>query len=63
LRRQFEGWSDVVIVLDGREGERRMSQDPFTGTDQMRVERRRQVTGEPFLKLGWAVADTDELVS
>ena len=62
LRRQFEDWRDVRVVLDRREGERREPHDTFAGIERRRVERRHRL--EPALrKLGWAVVDTDELVS
>ena len=60
LRRYFEDWRDVQIVLDRREGERRTPQTTFVGVDQRRVERRRQ---PDLRKLGWAVVDTVELDS
>jgi hypothetical protein len=62
LRRQFEGWREVRIVLDRREGERRISPDTFSGMDRRRVERRQRL-GEPYLKLGWTVVETDEVAS
>ena len=59
LRRHFEGWRDVRIVLDRREGERRTSQRTFAGVDRRGVERRHR---HPDLqKLGWSVVDTEEL--
>ncbi len=63
LRRQFEDWRDVRVVLDRREGERREPHDTFAGVDRRRVERRHRLNGEPYLKLGWSVVDTDEHVS
>jgi len=61
LRRHFEDWRDVRIVLDRREGERRTPQPTFAGIDQRRVERRHR---HPDLrKLGWSVVDTEELDS
>ena len=63
LRRQFEDWRDVRVVLDRREGERRTPRDTFSGVDRRRVERRHRLNGEPYLKLGWSVVDTDEVVS
>ena len=60
--RQFEDWPDVTIVLDRREGERRTPHDTFAGVERRRGERRHRL--EPHMsKLGWAVVDTDELVS
>jgi hypothetical protein len=62
LRRHFENWCDVRVLLDRREGERREPHDTFAGIDRRRVERRHRL--EPSLrKLGWAVVDTDELIS
>ena len=62
LRRHFEDWRDVRVVLDRREGERREPHDTFAGVERRRVERRHSL--EPSLsKLGWSVVDTDELVS
>ena len=63
LRRQSEDWRDVRIILDRREGERRVSQNTFSGVDRRRVERRRRLTGESYLKLGWAVVDPDEVTT
>ena len=63
LRRQFEDCRDVRVVLDRREGERRTPRDTFSGVERRRVERRHHLNGEPYLKLGWSVVDTDELVS
>jgi len=63
LRRQFEDWSEVRIVLDRREGERRTIPRTFSGGDRRRAERRHRLYDQPYLKLGWAVVDTDELVS
>jgi hypothetical protein len=62
LRRQFRDWRDVRIVLDRREGERRIPQPAFDGMDR-RLERRHRLNGDSYLKLGWDVVDTDELVS
>jgi hypothetical protein len=62
LRQYFAGWRDVRIVLDRREGERREPHDTYVGVERRRAERRHR--REPSLKkLGWAVVDTDELVS
>jgi len=63
LLRQFGGWSNVGVVLDSRDGDRREPHDTFAGVDRRRVERRHRLNGEPYLKLGWAVVDTDELIS
>ena len=62
LRRHFEDWLDVRIVLDRREGKRR-AYDPFSGVDRRRVDRRHRLEVEPYLKLGWTVVDTDALIS
>jgi hypothetical protein len=62
LRQYFAGWRDVRIVLDRREGERREPHDTCVGVERRRAERRHRL--EPSLKkLGWAVVDTNELVS
>lgn len=61
LRRQFQDWRDVRIVLDRREGERRAPEQAFWGVDRRRVERRQQASD--LRKLGWDVVDTDELGS
>ena len=63
LRQRFEDWRDVRIVLDRREGDRRTREHTFSGVDRRRVGRRRRLNGEGYLKLGWSVVDTDELVS
>jgi hypothetical protein len=63
LRRQFEDWRDERVVLDRREGERRTPRDTFSGVDRRRVERRHHLDVAPYLKLGWSVIDTDELIS
>jgi hypothetical protein len=60
LRRQFEDWCDVRIVLDCREGERRTPQGTFAGTDRRRAERRRRFDAESYVKLGWTVVDMEE---
>jgi hypothetical protein len=63
LRREFEAWRDVRIVLDRREGEWRTAERTFVRVDRRRVERRRHLDVAPYFKLGWSVFDTDELVS
>ena len=63
LRHYFEHWRDARVVLDRREGDRRTPRGSFAGVDRRRVERRSHVSAEPYLKLGWSVVDTDELVS
>lgn len=61
LRRQFQDWRDVRIVLDRREGERRTPQPTFAGVNQRRKERRRIDLGiDSFAKLGWSVVETEE---
>ena len=62
LRRHFEDWRDVRVVLDRREGERREPNDTFAGVERRRVERRHRLE-PPLRNLGWAVVDTDELIS
>ena len=62
LRQYFAGRRDARIVLDRREGERREPHDTCVGGERRRAERRHRL--EPSLKkLGWAVVDTNELVS
>jgi len=63
LRQHFEDRRDVRIVLDRREDERRTPDDTFARVDRRRVERRRRVNIESYLKLDWSVVNTDELVS
>ena len=63
LRRQFGNWPDVSIVLDRREGERRTLPRTFSGVDRRGAERRHRLYDLPYLKLGWSVADMDELAS
>jgi hypothetical protein len=64
LRWQFEDWRDVRIVLDRRKGERREPNGTSAGVERRRrEERRRHLESESYLKLGWSVVDTDELVS
>src|SRR6059058_5554228 len=58
LRRHFEDWRDVRIVLDRREGERRTPHGMFARADRRRVERRHRYPD--LRKLGWSVVDTDE---
>ena len=59
LRRQFEDWRDVRVVLDRREGDRRTTQPTFAGIDRRQVERRQRLPD--LRKLGWSVLDTDDL--
>jgi hypothetical protein len=62
LRRQLGDWRDVRVILDRREGERQEPHDTSVGVERRRAERRHRL--EPSLKkLGWAVVDTNELVS
>ena len=62
LRLHFKDWRDVRVVLDRREWERREPRDTVAGVERRRAERRHRL--EPSLrKLGWAVVDTDELIS
>jgi hypothetical protein len=62
LRRQFEDWQDVRVILDRREGERREPQGTLAAGDRRRGERRRPLNNQSDLKLGWTVVDTEELV-
>jgi len=60
LRRQFADWTDVRIVLDRREGDRR-ARRAVAGTDRRRRERRRaDIDVDSYRKLGWSVVDTEE---
>jgi hypothetical protein len=64
LRRQFENWREVSIILDRREGDRRTGQGTHVGVNRRaRVDRRQVDVDIPFMKLGWSIADTDENVS
>lgn len=63
LLSQLRDSHDVTVLLDRREGERRIPQANFAGADRRRVERRRQVDAGPYLKLGWDVVETDEPIS
>src|SRR5215831_1523298 len=60
---QLGGSRRVKVVLDRREGERRIPQASFAGVDRRLAERRHQVDASPYLKLGWAVVETDESIS
>ena len=55
LRRHFQDWRDVRILLDRREGERRALQGQFGGADRRRVERRQPLPG--LRTIGWAVVE------
>jgi len=50
LRREFEDWRDVRIVLDRREGERRTAERTFVRVDRRRVERRRRLDVAPYFE-------------
>jgi len=64
LRRKFAGWSDVGVVLDRREGDRRIPRDTFAGVERRRLRRRQRLHVEQELnKLGWSVIDSDELLT
>ena len=64
LRRQFEDWREVRIILDRREGDRRAGQSAYAGVNRRgRVDRRRVDVDMSFMKLGWSVADTGERLS
>ena len=60
LRQQFADWSDVNIILDRREGDRRAGQGTYVGVNRRRVDRRRVDVDMSFMKLGWSIADTGE---
>ena len=61
LRRQFENWLDVSIILDRREGDRRTGQGTYVGVNRRgRVDRRRVDVDVSFMKLGWSVVDADD---
>ncbi len=62
LRRHFADSRDVRVILDRREGERRGPQT-FPGADRRQAERRSGHNVRSYFKLGWAVVDTDELMS
>jgi hypothetical protein len=57
LRRHFEDWRDVRIVLDRREGERRAPYGGFAGAERRRVERRQPLPG--LRTIGWAVVESE----
>jgi hypothetical protein len=61
LRREFEDWGDVRIVLDRRNGERRAPHGNVARDDRRRMERRRRQDLDAYAKLGWSLIDTDEL--
>jgi hypothetical protein len=57
------GSRGVKVVLDRREGERRIPNASFAGAERHRVERRRHADAAPYFKLGCAVVETDEPIS
>jgi len=62
LRRHFEDRGDVRVVLDRREGDRRARGGTFTGEDRRSpIDRRLDVDGRAFMKLGWSVADAEQI--
>ena len=64
LRRQFEYWPDVSIVLDRREGDRRTGLGTYVGVNRRdRIDRRRVDVDMSFMKLGWSVAALGERLS
>ena len=64
LRRHFEDWRDVRVVLDRREGERRTPDRMFSGVDRRQLKRRHRLNVEHEMsRLGWCVIDTDDPVS
>ena len=63
LRQQLEDWPDVRVILDRREGERRKPNGTSAGVERRRRERRHRLDSDSYLKLGWSVVDTDELIS
>jgi len=64
LRQRFANGSDVEVILDRREGDRRDREHAFTGVERRRRERRRRFHVERELKmLGWSMIDTDEVPS
>jgi len=64
LRRLFENWPDVSIILDRREGDRRTGQGTHAGVNRRGpIDRRRVDVDMSFMKLGWSVADPGERLS
>jgi len=61
LSRQFRHSRDVTIVLDRREGERRVLTPTFSSVNRRRVERRQ--TSLDLGKLGWSVIEIDDPTS
>jgi hypothetical protein len=57
LRRHFEDWRDVRIVLDRREGDRRAPVRRLHRPDRRRVERRQPLPG--LRTIGWAVVESE----
>jgi len=64
LRRHFEDWRDVRVVLDRREGERRSADRMVPGRERRRFERRHRLdVDHEMSKLGWCVVDSDGPIS
>jgi len=57
------GARGVEVILDRCEGERRIPQCSFAGAERRRMERRHHVDAVPYLKLGWAVVETEQSIS
>lgn len=63
LRQHFEGWREVRVILDRREGDRRTVEGALSGAERRKRERRRRLhVRRDLSRLGWAVIHTDELV-
>ena len=62
---QLGGSPGVEVVLDRRRGERRSVRQgtPAVGMERRRVDRRRRLNTEAYLKLGWDVVESSEFVS
>jgi hypothetical protein len=58
LRHDFGDWRDVAVVLDRREGDRRVPDIRFAGTDRRRRERRRRPS--ECREIGWIVIETNK---
>ena len=61
LHRQFGHSREVRVVLDRRDGERRIPRARFSGANRRRMERRQ--TPLDLTKLGWSVIETVEPAS